>query len=154
MIRIVLIYCLGLILASCGHPNLLNYKRRKYYEENSIIKKDSIFELYQYVLYNRLGIIDEEFCYNLTLTFLDTAAAKTKRILNLATDTLIVKSSYGRFSVWNWSDEHNIVTGQIEIVTWDKDGITLKENIIVLDYRRKETKTYKGTRTYNRKEGW
>lgn len=152
MPRVILTYCILTILASCSRTNLLTYKHRKFFKEDSLIKSDTTFTLYQTVCYNRPGVIDEEFCYELTLTFLDTAAAKAKKILNLATDTLIVKSRYGAFSVWNWGDEHNKVTGQIEIVAWDKNTVTLKENIHVSDFRRKETKNYKGTRTYKRKE--
>jgi hypothetical protein len=154
MKKLILTNCILIILAPCSQTNLLTYKHKKYYSENSIITSDSVFKLYQNVCYNRPGVIDEEFCHELTLTFLDTTAAKIKKILNLATDTLIVKSHYGIFSVWNWDDENNKVSGQIEIINWSNDGITLSENIITNDQRRKEIKKYKGTRTFNKKEGW
>jgi hypothetical protein len=154
MTRVILTYFILTILTSCSQTNLLRYRHKKHYKENSIITSDTTFKLYQNVCYNRPGVIDEEFCYELTLTFIDTVAAKTKKILNLATDTSIVKSRYGIFSVWNWEDENNKVTGQIEIIAWDKNSVTLKENIFASDYRRKETKNYKGTRTYKRKDGW
>jgi len=142
------------ILTSCSRTNLLTYKHKKYYKENSIITSDSTFKLHQNVCYNRPSVIDEEFCYDLTLKFIDTTAAKTKRIIDLQADTLIVKAGYGVFSVWNWSDENNKVSGQIEILKWDKNEVTLKENIKVIDFRRKETKKFVGTRTYKRKDGW
>ena len=154
MKRLILTYCILTILTSCSRTNLLTYKNKKFYEENSIILSDTTTKLYQRILYNRPGIIDEEFSYDLTLTFLDTAAARTKKILNLETDTLIIKSRYGVFSIWNWEVENNKVSGQIEIVAWDKNSITLKENIYVSDFRRNETRNYNGTRTYKREEGW
>jgi len=133
---------------------LLTYKHRKYYKENSIITSDTTFKLYQHVCYNRPGVIDEEFCYYITLIFSDTTAAKTKMTLNLETDTLIVKAQYGIFSVWNWSDENNKVSGQIDILKWNKEEIILTENIQVVDNRRKEKRRFKGTRTFIRQKGW
>ena len=99
-------------------------------------------------------MIDEEFCYYLTLKIIDTTAIKTKTKLDLETDTSIVKAGYGMFSVWNWSDENNKVSGQIEIIKWDKNEVILKENVQVIDFRRKETKKFIGIRTFNRKDGW
>jgi hypothetical protein len=131
---------------------LLTYRHKKYYNEDSIITSDTTFKLYQNVCYNRPEVIDEEGCYDLTLTFLDTTAAKTKKNLNLATDTLIVKSRYGISSIWNWQEENNKVTGQIEIIAWDRNAVTIKENIFVSDYRRKQTKKYKGRRTFKKPE--
>ncbi len=138
-------------MTSCSHTNLLTYKHKKYYKENSIITNDSIFKLYQNVCYNRPRVIDEEFCYELTLKFIDTSAAKTKRTLNLQADTLIVKASYGIFSIWNWYDENNKVSGEIEIIKWDKNEVVLRENIKANDFNRKETKKFVGTRIFKRK---
>lgn len=139
-------------MTSCSGTNILNYKYKKRYHENSTIRSDESFTLIQSVCFNEPRVRDEEFCYTLHLIFLDTIAAKTKKNLNLETDTLIVKSSYRIFSVWNWEDENNKVTGQIKIVAWNKNSITLKENICVSDFRRNETTNFKGTRTYRRKE--
>lgn len=155
MTRLALTYLIiSLVLTSCVSSNVLTYQKRKYYTENNIITSDTIFKLYQNACYNKPGVIDEEFCYYLKLTFIDTSAAKTKRILDLETDTSIVRSEYGIFSVWNWSNENNKTKGKIEIIHWDRDSIILKENVIATDYRRKDTKRFKGTRTFTRKEGW
>jgi hypothetical protein len=99
-------------------------------------------------------VIDVEFCYDLKLTFLDTTAAKTKQTLDLQADTNIVKAEYGIFSVWNWSNENNQVFGQIEIINWDYNKMTIRENVIATDYRRKETKKFKEARVFTKKEGW
>lgn len=153
MTRTILTFSILTILTSSCLKNVLTYKHRKFYNEKSIIKNDTPFTLNQNVCYNRPDIIDEEFCYDLTLIFLDTALAKTKKILNLATDTLILKSQYGRFSVWDWEEENNKVSGQIEIISWDKTTVTLKEKIFISEFGRKKSKIFKGTRTYKRKDG-
>ena len=154
MKRLIITYCLLTTLTSCIRTNLLTYKHIKYFNENNIITSGSTFELYQNVCYNRPGVIDEEFCYDLTLKFIDTTASKTKRILDIQLDTLILKASYGISSIWNWSDENNKVSGQIEILKWDKNEVILKENILAVDLGRKETKKFIGIRTFKRKDGW
>jgi hypothetical protein len=155
MLRIFsILFFIVLLESSCSHNNLLTYKHRKYYREKSIITSDSTLKLLQSVSYNVPNIIDEEFSYDLTLQFIDTTAAIEKGILNLSTDTTIVKSNYSVFSAWDWDDYGNKVEGTIEIITWDKNSITLKENIQTFGVRRKEIKKYKGTRIFYRKEGW
>lgn len=143
-----------MIFTSCVGSNVLTYKTKTHYSEDNVISSDSTFKLIQRVCYNKPRVIDEEFCYVLKLTFLDTTAAKTKQTLNLQTDTNIVKVEYGIFSVWNWSNENNQVLGQIEITNWDCNKLTLREKVIATDYRRKEAKKFNGTRTFTRKEGW
>jgi hypothetical protein len=64
---------------------------------------------------------------------------------------MIVKSRYVIFSMNDIKDEDNKITGHIKILSWKKNSIRLKENIIVSDYKRNETKRYKGTRKYRRK---
>jgi len=140
-----------IILTSCSQTNLLTYKYKKNYTEYRIIERDTIFKIQQNVCYNKPRKTHDEFIYGLTLTFIDTAAAKAKKNLNLSTDTLIVKSRYGIFSIGNFEDENNKITGKIKIISWKKNSITIKENIIVSDFRRKEIKNYKGTRKYKRK---
>lgn len=152
--RIILSICILTIFTSCGRFNLLTYKNKKYYTENSIITKHATFELYQHVCYNRPNMIDDEFCYYLKLNFVDTSAAKAKKIINIQTDTSIIHVKYGIVSIWNWEDENNQLSGKIEILKWDKDEVILQENIKVVDFRRKETKKFVGKRTYLRKNGW
>jgi len=154
MNRFHLIYLsIILILASCISSNILTYKNKHHYSEENVIMIDSSFKLIQSVCYNKPDIIDEEFCHNLKLTFLDTAMAKAKQTLDLEVDTNIVKAEYGIFSIWNWENENNQVSGQIEITYLDTNQAILTEDIIVTDHRRTETKVFKGTRTFTRSEG-
>ena len=134
--------------------NLLAYKDSIYYTERNIILTDKQFSLHQDIWFNVPGVIDEEFAYTLTLVFLEPEAARKRKVLNLSTDTTIVKSTYGVFSVWNWSDENNQVSGKIEITEWKRRRITVKENISVLDIRRNERLKFVGTRTFKRQKGW
>lgn len=139
-----------LLLTSCFNSNVLTYKNRTHYLEQSSISSDTTFQLTQSICYNEPQVIDEEYCYTLKLTFLDTFTAKTKRILDLETDTTIVKAEYGKFSVWNWSSENNHVKGTIEITFWDSNKVTLMENLVATDFRRKEKIKFKGTRSFTR----
>lgn len=152
MTRVLLTYFILAILTSCSRTNVLNYKHRRFYKEKSTITNDTPFKLYQRVCYNRPGVVDEEFCHCVTFIFLDTAAAKAKKTLNLDTDTLIVTANYGISSVWNWGEESNKLSGQIEVLKWDKDEITLMENMKTFDNQKKKTKRFKGTRTFIRQK--
>jgi hypothetical protein len=98
--------------------------------------------------------MDEEFFYKLTFKFIDTTAAKQKRLINLVADTTILKCYYSIFSIWNWSDEHYTMKGDIEIVEWKYNSITLKENVFINDIRRKKKLKFKGKRTFIKHEGW
>ena len=75
-------------MVACNQTNLLNYKYRKYYDEDNLIVNDKPFVLFQSVNYHKPGVYDDEMSYKLYLTILDTYAAKKKKILNLQTDTL------------------------------------------------------------------
>lgn len=139
-------------ITGCKPTNLLTYKHRAYYSETSIIYRDSTMRLEQSVFYNKPGTIDEEYSCLLTLTFKDTAAARAKKILNLASDTLIVKARFDIVSVWNWGGDGYPATGQVEILTWERDKIRLKENVTVVHKQRNEKYQLKGVRTFNLKK--
>jgi hypothetical protein len=149
----VLLLCIVSLLTT-GCNNVLKLASKKHYKENSIITSDSVFTLYQNVCYDKRNYVDEEFCYELRLKFIDTTAARIKKKIDLESDSLIVKASYGVFSMWNWGNENNQVSGQIEILKWGNQEIILRENIQVRDIRRKKTKQFRGTRTFKPKKGW
>ncbi|MEI8204717.1 MAG: hypothetical protein WCH34_16985 [Bacteroidota bacterium] len=142
------------ILISCNVTRVLNLKHRKYYTERSIISSDTLTTLIQMVSYNVPHVIDEEFSYELIFKFIDTTAAKTKRILNLETDTAIIKTIYDIASVWNWEEETYSLRGKIEILEWKTDSITIKQNVIVDDKRRKDILKFKGKRTFTKYKNW
>lgn len=150
MKRVICTVIVLMILASCRQANLLTYKRKQYYSESSVISRDSVLTLYQNVCFNIPNMMDEEFCHTLKLSFTDTLAAKTKKVLDLEKDTALVKAQYSRFSVWNWDSENNQLKGRVEILTWDSSGILLKEKVMVYDYRRKTTRRFTGTRLFTR----
>lgn len=151
MHRFYIIAALSLALTSCT-GNLLTYKHRIYFHEENELVHDSIFLLRQRVCYNRPQVIDEEHCYELQLTFTDTLAAKTKKLLDLATDTALVKASYGLFSVWSWGGDDNPVSGTIQILRWRKDCVVLRERVYVYDRYKQEKKSFRGTRTFRKKK--
>ncbi len=57
--RILLILNI-LILVACNQTNLLNYKYRKYYDEDNLIVNDKPFVLFQSVNYHKPGVYDDE----------------------------------------------------------------------------------------------
>ena len=129
------------------------------FTENNVISTDkritkNMFTLYQNIGYDAEAIIDEEYNYTLKLFFPDPTTAKTRKILNLSTDTAIVKSIYEVVSPWGSGGKNNGISGQIEIIEWSKNSVTLKENITVYVSRRKQIVTFVGTRTFTKKKGW
>ena len=149
MIRL-LTYIILATLVSCSGTNVLTYKNRLYFHEKSTITNDSISKFYQLVCYDKPNVLDEEFCYDLTLIFPDTIVIKAKKSLNFSIDTAIIKSKYVLSSVWNWSSENNKVAGRIKILNWNRNEVKLKETIIVFDFRRKQIKKFVGTRVFKR----
>lgn len=150
MIRLIFAFGLLLMLAACSKANLLTYRYRLHFDEESIIKNDNVLILTQSIDFNLPRSVDEEYSYELQLIFIDPDAAKKKKVLNLETDTLIVQSSFGLFSVWRWDDADTKVSGQIKILNWHKNSIRLKENVFVVDTIEKTSNKYIGRRTFHR----
>ena len=145
--RIFIMAIVLLLVASLSSCNVLMYKCRPFYTERSMLMPDTMFTLYQYASYNR-HVVDEQRDYYLELHFSDTAKAKIKGVLNLATDTAIVRAAYGLRSIWNWTDEKNKISGWIKILEWNATKVVLKERVEVNDIRRVENKRFYGTRAY------
>lgn len=146
-----LITLISILSFSCSTSNVLLYKKQKYYTENNIISSKEMGKIHQRVCYNNPQIKDEEHCHELSFTIKNIESALQKKIINIETDTDIVKCEYSVFSTWNWDNENNKVSGTFEILKWTKDEIELNENIIINDYRRKTVKTFKGKRTFIKK---
>jgi hypothetical protein len=146
--KLLLTSIITLLITSCVSPNLLTYSSRSNYFEKSILEGDTIIRLRQAVCFDKPHRIDEEFCHWLIFTLPDSNAAVAKRNLNLKTDTLLVKSKYELFSVWNWQEENNSVSGKIFIQQWEPGKVVLRERIKVIDHRRHRTLRLTGTRTF------
>lgn len=152
MPRITLLFAVFIVLNACGSSNLLLYKYRRFYDEQQYFERDSSsINLYQSVCHVPRAI-DAGSCYELAFFVLDSAAALSKRVLNPATDTAIIKYSYGIFSVWDWDAEGSVVTGEIRILHWGSKKIRIKENLVVVDNSRHDTKQFKGRRTFRLKK--
>jgi len=151
----ITIFCLFIsLIIGCKTTHLHRLKNHPNFSERSVITSDSVKTLVQDVLYNRPGVIDEEYSYMLRYKLIDTTAAKEKRILDLSKDTSIVKTQYFLASVWNWSEPNNLVSGTIEVVHWETNKIILKQNVYVEDYVEKEQVKFIGIRTFETREGW
>ncbi len=150
MIRFLLFFCISTVFMACDSANLLTYKYKKYYKESNTIANDSVFEANQSVCYHKPRVADGGFCSSLSLRFIDTAAAKTKKVLDLQTDTAIVRANYDFNSVWSWDAPSSKITGQIEILKWHKNKLVLKENVQVFLRSKKQIKKFVGIRIFIR----
>ena len=121
-------FCLLLSLLGCNNL-LLKKNRKNFYEQNSL-QKDSLLNLRQEVCYSRQGWT-EGYCHILSFAILDTLAAKKKKILDLETDTLVIKSDYEYDVHLTWNSEGLEIKGQVEILEWKKQRIKLKEDVRV-----------------------
>lgn len=135
---IFLIYSALFLFSACSPTNQLHYKCRRHFYEENVIRIKPPFTLSQDICYNRPRVHDEEYCHTLTFTFLDTTAAKAKRVLNLETDTAIVNTDYGVYSTWLWGEEPFLVSGRIEILAWNRRRIRLKEQVVVVNAKGDE----------------
>ncbi len=140
---------LFLLLATAGfaQTNVLSLYKQQHYNEIDEVEKNSTFTLRQEVNYNDRRVIDEEHTYLLRL-FFNSNNAPTPTVLNVATDTAIVKLYYNHYSVWDFNDDIYKFTGTIEILKWTKKAITLKEDITVTDAQTGEAVCYKGELTF------
>lgn len=149
---------LTVILLSCSSTNVLSYRHKKYFEEGSEFylhrygpSADSVFTLSQWVRYDNPKSIDEEYVEGLTLKILDTVAAKRKVILNLSTDTTIVKSYYGLNHFMSYLNPKVYQpSGEIIVLSWTPEKITVKENVIVQHNDLGRPVKFKGKRTFLR----
>lgn len=111
--------------------NVPDLVKQPYYTENTTFDAN-VF--YHRVGYNRPHSIDEEHVYTLMLQFSDFEKIKAGQTLNLATDTALVRCSFGILSVWNWDyDAKASITGTITIVSKTKNEIVVEEDAQVRD---------------------
>lgn len=151
MIRGILILNILLLLSSGCHKNILGHKHNKNYREEFLIKSGTNLTLYQNIEYGRKNVADVGFSDKLKLIFLDSINAKTKQVLNIEKDTLIIKCSYDKSSAWIDGSNKTKIAGNIKIIKWSSNEIILNENITIIDSGWNEVKKFKGTRTFKRK---
>jgi hypothetical protein len=149
MKKILPLFAFFVVFVSCDSLYIFLNNQKIRCTKHNTIQNDTIFRLEQTIYCNIPNTIDAWSYRMLYLTFLDTNAAKMKKILNLKTDTLIVKTEYRGWSVWDWDEDADYkVKGKIEILQWDTNKIVLKENIFITDYKRREKKKYIGKRNF------
>jgi hypothetical protein len=152
-IKYVLAVLFIIVAGNCNaQKNILNLKHLPFYKESSIFSRDPIYTLTQEVTYNKPGTVDEEYSYDVKFVFMNGSEAKLKKVLDLSMDTAIVKSYFSFNSVWNWLDPEDFnFVGTIEILDWQKNKITLKEDFFITT-RNKPKLKYKGIRTFLQKK--
>ena len=133
------------------NEEILTKSHLPFYSEANTFSRDSLFILRQSLLYNRMFVYDEEYWHSLEITFNDSAVALKKSSFKIPEDSLLVKCFYDEGSVWDWHHEENLISGDLEILRWKRNRITLKLNLVVYEPGTKQTKVYKGKRTFFRR---
>lgn len=147
---------IGILLSSCYQPNLLAYRWRQIgYSEGKLMIEDADSITLEHTVYYKNPIIfnKRDFKHQITLVITDTTAAQAKKILDLEKDTAIVKGYY-QYST-EWSNYLNDTTtylmgGQVEIIFWNKNRITIMERLNVVNTRNHVTRFFQGKRTFRR----
>jgi hypothetical protein len=134
---------------------VLQLGEKKYYSEKDSLSRDSLLNLVQEICYDEPEVIDEEHCFYLKLSILDTTKARQLRLLNVSRDTSIINCLFYIRSVWSpmWNilgDRKATITGTVKIVSWTTNSITADLHLRIKDYRRSKTYLYiyKGQRIF------
>ena len=130
--------------------NIFKLKTTKYYSERNKYLKDSIWRFNQIIEYNDPGIIDEESWIRLTLEVKDTIEFMKVKRLDLNKDTLTIGFDFADFTVWFGSNDPCSISGHVDFVSQQDQGITLKLDLIVTNLKNQRTYIYNGERTFNR----
>jgi hypothetical protein len=89
----------------------------------------------------------------LDISILDPSVAKKKKVLNLSTDTLIVKGKY-RFDIFPGIHDQEItngkVFGRIEIIELSRKKATIKLDLYTFNLTGNDKRKFIGTRTFSR----
>jgi hypothetical protein len=150
MKKSVILISLILPLVAFSQRNIFELKNTKYYSEQNKYMKDSIWRFNQIIEYNDLGTIDEESWIRLTLEVKDTINFMSVKRLDLNNDTLTIGFHFADFNVWFGSDDLCSISGNVDYVSQQAKGITLKLNLIVTNLRNQRTYVYNGERTFSR----
>lgn len=124
--------------------------RQQHYRETTVFTERN--EFFQSVCYNAPHVADEEFCYTLAFNFSSKEELKAGKTYDLAKDTTVLHSTFGRLSVWSWDyDVKPLFSGTLRIVKADEEEIVIEENIRIVRANG-QIVVYKGERTFRRKE--
>ena len=136
--------------------NLLDYQAKEYFQERRTISTSPTFRFIQELRYDIPEGSDEEFWFKLEINLTDTALAKSKGLLNLKIDSSVVNYMFNYGSAWatiKKTDPGCKVIGQIEILEWSNNKITLKEDLSIPNFMWfGGAKYYTGIRTFVREK--
>jgi hypothetical protein len=130
--------------------HVLKLKDKRNYSEQNILFSDSVIIFVNEVCYNEPNTIDEEGCFILKLTLIDTTKARQLKKVDVAKDTTVIKCLFDYLSVWNWEEERTTITGVVGILALTKKSIAVSFNVKVIDNRRNRTYIYIGNRTFEK----
>jgi hypothetical protein len=127
--------------------NVLKLYSKANYHERNLFSYDSTLHISCAVCYNDPNVIDEEFCYQLDLEVKNCSKKSLPVVIQLA-DSVNVKSEFDLVSVWNWSKENAIISGDVKIISLTESELKLELNILVVDLIRNRQYLYAGERIF------
>jgi len=128
---------------------VLELKELKDYSEDNFFWRDSGITLRQETTFNDPKVIDEEFTELLTMRLSPAINLKTAETFDLIRDSALIKCTYNRLSVWNWSEKKTSIVGQITVLSTTKRKIELRLDITVTEMD-KGVHVYSGTRLFKK----
>ena len=143
---VLMLFMTGIIY-SCNPTNVLRYKYNPLYS-NDNPRFDSV--LFQGV-FLKSHKPDRGSWPGLHFILLDSAKANTLHLIDLEKDTSIIKCTYYRLCYCSKLNEQYTLSGTIQILKWNYNKIKFRENISIVDKKRNETITYKGTCKFKRR---
>jgi hypothetical protein len=94
--------------------------------------------------------MDEEYCYKLKLSILDTTNLLHRKIS--ISDSTAVKCVFDFHSIWDWSVENIKMEGYLIVLSITENNMTVDLHITVRDLRRKKIYLYTQKRKYTSSE--
>ena len=128
---------------------VLELRELKNYSEGNFFWGDSGITLRQETTFNDPKLIDEEFTQLLTMRLSPAINLTAGKTFDLIRDSALIKCTYDRLSVWNWSEKKTSIVGQITVLSTTKRKIELRLDITVTEMN-KGVHVYSGTRLFKK----
>ena len=143
-----LLFLVSLSSSIVAQENILELYEEEFFEETLHLKKGKLRTLNFSVLYNHPKYIDEEFIHYFKV-YIPKSDMVEGNILVLNKDS-ILKVDYDLFSIWDWSDENNQVSGDIEILEVNRRSVKVRMHFLIDDIRRDSQLKVNGIRVFEK----
>ena len=127
--------------------NRIHYKKLDTY---SYSKTSKGFILEQHKTYGIRNATDSHITYVLKIMIKDSLKAFESRVLNIKRDTSLIEIKFDIRSVWNEGQNSISTSGEIELLNWETEGVTIRQNITIKELDNKKIYRYKGVKRFQR----